>query len=617
MTPTFVLGPGARIGPYEILSELGRGGVGVVYRARDVKLRREVALKTLASVGDADATERFVREARAAARLKHPGIVQVLGVERAGAISVVALELVEGGSLARRIKDSGPLAPHAAAYLIRDLAHAVHAAHREGIVHRDLKPANVLLDRSGNPKLADFGMARDEKLTGITATGEVLGTPAYMAPEQAQGNQAAMGPTTDVYGLGGILYEALAGQPPFTGTSGLATLRRVLEEEPAPPSGPRARRGKAAVPRDLETICLKALEKRPERRYASADELARDLERFTQGEPVLARPIGGAERGWRWIRRRNRVASALAIALGVVAAASIRVALGQRREAEERRAAATREVDERRAAATRERQAAAVEIGSFETAARACPPDSGPRRTVVLRGVVMLGCAREAASVESTTEAFAVLLHADLAVAHHAVRFGEIGLATAVLDEASHLLWAGTAEDHARHHALSEHVTRRDEVLDLLTLAADCVRSDDLLPYAEELLTRALALDREYALPLTQRGSVRLARHDFEGARADCEHALALEPLSIEARIDLAHALVELGEGARATVEVERAVSQARTATTLLARGHVRARSGDRAGAVLDLRDVVTLQPGGPAAAEARSLLAELGAEPR
>ena len=313
------LGPGARLGSYRILALLGRGGMGVVYRARDERLKRDVALKTMSGLSDAEAVERFVREARAAGRLHHPGIVAVHDAGVEGGVPFMALELVEGPTLAQRIASGGPLSPNVAATLVRDVALAVEAAHDAGIVHRDLKPANVLLDAAQRPRLTDFGLARDSEATGITASGDALGTPAFMAPEQALAKNDAIGPRTDVYGLGAILYTALAGRPPHEGPSGMAVLRKVIEEEPASISRVRVQRGLAAVPRDLETVCFRALEKAPPQRYPSAQELARDLERFLAGEPVAASPAGLARRAWRVVRRNRALALAaltLSLSLG-------------------------------------------------------------------------------------------------------------------------------------------------------------------------------------------------------------------------------------------------------------------------------------------------------------
>jgi serine/threonine protein kinase len=289
---------------YEVLGVLGRGGMGVVYQARHLALDRVVALKMILAGAHADAEEvrRFRREAEAVARLQHPGIVQVFEIGQHQGLPFLALEYCAGGSLHRKLAGT-PLPPGEAARLTETLARALAAAHEKQIVHRDLKPHNVLLTESGAPKITDFGLAR--KLDGVskgTQTGAVVGTPSYMAPEQARGEP--VGPATDVYALGAILYEMLTGRPPFLGHDTFAVLAGVLHEEVVP-----VRRLQPALPRDLETICLKCLRKEPGTRYASALELAEDLRRFQQGEPILARPAGRVERLAKWARRRPAVAA--------------------------------------------------------------------------------------------------------------------------------------------------------------------------------------------------------------------------------------------------------------------------------------------------------------------
>jgi eukaryotic-like serine/threonine-protein kinase len=317
-------GPGPEAGPmpqvpgYEILGLLGRGGMGVVYRARHLALDRLVALKMIRAGGLAGAADltRFRSEAQAAARLQHPNVVQIHEVGEHDGLPFFSLELVEGGSLAERM-DGTPFPPRQAAQLVRTLAQAIQAAHMSGIVHRDLKPANVLLTRAGVPKVSDFGLAKKlDDAAGLTMTGEVMGTPSYMAPEQTGQTADKVGPATDVYALGTILYELLTGRAPFKATTALDTLYQVVHQEPVP-----ARQLQPKVPRDLETICLKCLQKEPRKRYASAEALAEDLDRFLAGEPIRARPVGVAGRFWRWCRRRPAVA-ALAAALALVAAAA-------------------------------------------------------------------------------------------------------------------------------------------------------------------------------------------------------------------------------------------------------------------------------------------------------
>jgi predicted Ser/Thr protein kinase len=308
---------------YEVLGELGRGGMGVVYRARQARLGRTVALKVLLAGAHAGEQElaRFRAEAEAVARLHHPNVVQVYEVGEEGGHPYLALEYVDGGSLADRLRGT-PLPAREAARLAEALARAVHAAHEKGIVHRDLKPANVLLTADGTPKVVDFGLAkRLDGATLHTQTGAVLGTPDYMAPEQAEGQ--AVGPAADIHALGTLLYQMLTGRPPFVAENALDTLLRVRLDEPVPPSVLQPK-----VPRDLSTVCLKCLPKAPAQRYASARDLADDLRRFLNGEPVRARPVGRAERLWRWCRRNPAVAALLvAVALTLVVGTAVSTVL--------------------------------------------------------------------------------------------------------------------------------------------------------------------------------------------------------------------------------------------------------------------------------------------------
>jgi serine/threonine-protein kinase len=299
---------------YEIECVLGRGGMGVVYRARQVKANRLVALKMVLSGGHADTAEleRFRTEAEAIARLQHPNIVQVHEVGEHRGLPFFSLELCQGGSLDRTLAGN-PVEAGEAARLVRALAVAMQAAHQASVIHRDLKPANVLLLADGTPKISDFGLARKLDEAGQTQTGAILGTPSYMAPEQAQGNKD-IGPAADIYALGAILYECLTGRPPFRAVTALDTIAQVVNEEPVPPQ-----RLNAQVPTDLQTIALKCLHKEPGKRYASAQQLADDLGRFLAGEPIWARPVGWPERAGKWVQRNPVVASLLAAVVVAVA----------------------------------------------------------------------------------------------------------------------------------------------------------------------------------------------------------------------------------------------------------------------------------------------------------
>jgi eukaryotic-like serine/threonine-protein kinase len=355
-------GPAPAVPGYEILGVLGRGGMGIVYQARQVKLKRLVALKMILAGDEAEPQplDRLRAEAEAVARLQHPNIVQLYEIGEHDGRPYLALEYVAGGSLEQRLHGA-PLPPEPAARLLAAVARAVHHAHRHGIVHRDLKPANILLrndegrmtndERSpkpeartpqgeggvrpsalgirhsfvishssfGIPKVTDFGLAKQlGSDSGRTHSGAILGTPSYMAPEQAEGKAKTIGPAADVFALGTILYETLTGRPPFRGATVLETLEQVCSQEPVPPS-----RLQPKLPRDLETICLKCLHKEPPKRYGSAEALAEDLERFLAGEPVRARPTPAWERALKWARRRKAAAALLVVStlalLGAVA----------------------------------------------------------------------------------------------------------------------------------------------------------------------------------------------------------------------------------------------------------------------------------------------------------
>jgi serine/threonine protein kinase len=301
------LGPGASprsgaravVEGYEILGELGRGGMGVVYKARQINLGRIVALKTILAGAHASASElaRFRWEAEAIARVHHPNIVQVYEVGETDGLPYFSLEFCGGGSLEQRLTE--PMPDRQAVELVRTLAHAVHAAHQAGIIHRDLKPANVLLDEDGTPKITDFGLAKKtEGGQGLTQSGAVMGTPSYLAPEQAGGHANRVTTQADVYALGAILYRCLTGRPPFQGDTVMDTLMQVLQRPPELPSIIRH-----GIDRDLELICLKCLEKDPARRYPSADALAADLGHWLDGTPVSVRPPALTTVLRSWVRQ--------------------------------------------------------------------------------------------------------------------------------------------------------------------------------------------------------------------------------------------------------------------------------------------------------------------------
>jgi tetratricopeptide (TPR) repeat protein/tRNA A-37 threonylcarbamoyl transferase component Bud32 len=309
--------PSADIAGYELLEVLGQGGMGIVYKARQVRLNRLVALKMIRAGEHATRRElaRFRTEAQAVAQIQHPNIVQIYEVGEHDGLPFFSLEYVDGCSLAKQF-GAMPQPPLQAARLVETLARAIHAAHQKGIIHRDLKPSNVLVAADGTLKVTDFGLAkRLDGDSGQTRTGVVMGTPSYMAPEQALGKTKEIGPAVDIYALGAVLYEALSGRPPFRGTTIWETLDQVRTQDPVPPG-----RLQPKVPRDLETICLKCLHKEPARRYATALDLARDLQCFLEGRPIQARPVSAWGRAYRWARRRPAQAGLVAaIGLAVLA----------------------------------------------------------------------------------------------------------------------------------------------------------------------------------------------------------------------------------------------------------------------------------------------------------
>ncbi len=334
---------------YELLGVLGEGGMGIVYRARHRELDRVVALKMIkpGSLVGTEVVARFRTEAEAVARLQHPNVVQIFEVGEWGGQPYFTLEYCAGGSLDRKLAGT-PLPPWDAARLVEMLARAMAVAHAQNIIHRDLKPHNVLLAADGSPKITDFGLARKLDEAGLSLSGEIIGTPSYMAPEQARGDLKAVGPPADVYAVGAVLYELLTGRPPFKAATKLETVMQVLADEPVPP-----RRLQPKTPRDLETICLKCLAKEPAKRYAAAQALADDLQRFRMGEPIVARPVGQVQRLVKWARRRPAVA---ALSGALVAAVVLGFALVTWKWLEELEARAQAEIREREATEARDNE---------------------------------------------------------------------------------------------------------------------------------------------------------------------------------------------------------------------------------------------------------------------
>lgn len=312
-------------GDYELIHEIARGGMGVVYAARQVSLNRIVAVKMILSgaLASEKDVQRFRAEAEAAANLRHPNIVTIHEIGQHKGQHYFSMEYIDGQNLAE-VGRGQPMSARGAAECVKTLAEAVDYAHLQGTLHRDLKPSNVLLDEHGQPHITDFGLAkRLREDASLTATGQVLGTPSFIPPELAAGRHESVGPHTDLYALGAILYFLLTGRAPFAGQNLEETLTQVLNKEPVPP-----RTINPAVPRDLETICLKCLEKDWQRRYPKASELARDLDRFLLGEPVHARPAGQMEKLWRWACRHSVVATlATGLMVALVALIALFIAL--------------------------------------------------------------------------------------------------------------------------------------------------------------------------------------------------------------------------------------------------------------------------------------------------
>ncbi|MBI4658458.1 MAG: serine/threonine protein kinase [Verrucomicrobia bacterium] len=318
--PHSALGSVRRFGDYELFEQIARGGMGVVYKARQVKLNRTVALKMILSGQFASKQEvlRFRSEAEAAANLRHPNIVAIYETGECEAQHYFSMEYVQGRNLAEIVRD-GPLPAQRAARYAQIIAEAIHYAHQQGTLHRDLKPSNVLIDADDQPRITDFGLAKRVRGDfGLTVTGQVLGSPNFMPPEQTGARHAKVGPPSDVYGIGAILYHLLTGRPPFQAEAIEDVLLQLREKEPVAP-----RLLNPSVPRDLETICLKCLEKEPGKRYPTAHALAEELGRFLRDEPILARPATRFERGWRWCRRKPVIASLAAATAALVLVVAI------------------------------------------------------------------------------------------------------------------------------------------------------------------------------------------------------------------------------------------------------------------------------------------------------
>jgi tetratricopeptide (TPR) repeat protein len=556
---------------YEVLEELGRGGMGVVYKARQSGLKRVVALKMIQPAAGGVPLARFRAEAEALARLQHPHIVQVYEVGEHEGRPFLALELLTGGSLDRHLQGA-PQPPRRAAQLVATLARAVHAAHERGVVHRDLKPANVMLAEDGTPKITDFGLAKDlHDDSGRTRTGDILGTPNYMAPEQARGKSCGVTPRTDVYALGAILYELLTGRPPFSGETLWDTLEQVARQEPVPP-----RRLQPKAPRDLETVCLKCLEKEPARRYASAAELADDCDAFLQGRPTRARPARPWGRAWRWARRHPAaVVAALALA-GLLAAHEVSQTAAVRESVEQAGLATARD-DARRSLTEAE---AAVNAAQWDRAG------DRAREALALLGQAPPHFADDPRLAELRARARRLIAQIGQQLTDQD-RYRQLGdLRDAVAFEQ---MTAPGTPDEARRLA--------EKALGLFGLSAD---ADEPLSLEGSHLTEAQkAQVREGCCELL----LGLAR-----AEADGRHAgRALRALALAERLGASHAayhrgradcLARLGRAAEAAEERRRAdACPLRTASDFFLRGADLCRQGRPDEATHHFRRALCLQP--------------------
>jgi len=541
--------PPRQIGPYAVVRELGRGGMGVVYLAEQPRLKRLVALKVIRAGAHASAEElaRFRAEAEAVARFQHPNIVQIHEIGEWEDLSYLALEYVDGGSLAQHAART-PQDPRAAAELVERLARAMHYAHEHGVIHRDLKPANILLAADSGqriegrkqpaeqdatcsssvagllsfvPKIADFGLAKAlADPAGPTQTGAVVGTPSYMAAEQARGGRAEIGPATDVYGLGAVFYELLTGRPPFVGTTALSTLEQVTSQDPVPPT-----RLQRHVPRDLETICLKCLAKEPQKRYRTALALADDVRRFLDGRPILARRTSAGERAWKWSRRRPLV-SGLAAALVLVAAMGYSGVVWQWRSAVAAAAGARRERDAARAA---QKKTDAINTFLLDDLLGEAAPENHPRQEKVTVEAILDVASRKVATAFADQPELEASLRLTLGGTYR-----RLGL----YDRAEpHLRRAVALYEQLRGIELEDAVNAREVLATLLQVRGQYDEAEALFRNAVAQRTvrdgpddpKTLTVINNLALLLMERGTADASRERFEEAGELFQRALAGE----------------------------------------------------------------------------------------
>lgn len=422
-------GPGSLVGDYELIEEIGRGGMGVIYRARHRRLGRIVALKMISAgrLASTDEIRRFRTEAEAAAQLDHPHIVPIYEVGEVNGQPFFTMRLIDGGSLQQALSERRPPfeVPHAVR-LMAQVARAVHHAHQRGILHRDLKPGNILLDRKGEPHVTDFGLVKQLEGTSpqitqemLTRTGAIVGTPSYMSPEQARAERS-LTIASDIYSLGAILYELLTGQPPFRGPNPVETLMQVLEKEP-----PRPRSLNGRLDQDLETICLKCLEKDPAQRYAAAADLADDLDRWLRREPIRARPISALERAWRWCRRNPTVATLTTAVMLLLISTVVGLAVAN--------AAILRSRDAAEQAAARERDLRTQEEAQRRRADRLAEEEKRMRTTLESAQALLTNAFN---STRAALNKERIMAYANrLGTARMALTMNQVALAEQVLDE--------------------------------------------------------------------------------------------------------------------------------------------------------------------------------------
>jgi serine/threonine protein kinase/Flp pilus assembly protein TadD len=586
--PTRATETGRTIGRYELVAELARGGMGVVYRGRDPAIDREVAVKLFAIDERArpGALERFQREARAAGRLRHPGIVPIYDFGVAGTTAYLVMDLVVGETLADLLRRGGPLAPREAARLCEGVARTLSFAHEQGVVHRDIKPANVLV-RGGQPLLVDFGIARNQSDASLSATGQLLGTPTYMAPEQLVGERGKVGPAADIYAVGGTLYELLTGAPPYDADNLLALISAKAREAPRSPAALRP-----DVDADLSAICLRCLAVAPEDRYPDAAHLARDLAAYLVGEEVLANPLGHGERAARWLRRRPirtaSIAAAAVLGLSSIAALVKEPPRGSTAVPEPVvTVVTTSEVPATSVVAAPpppelllERARALTAAGDldravddYEAALALLPPDDTGRGDVGRAlGEVLLSRSRVASGARNFGSAVTDLERA----LQHDPRATGLWLELAVI------------------HQATGDVTRRRDALD-----------------------RLLSLEPRHVTALHLRGDLRSNTSDLRGAIEDFTRCLELAPAHTAALHGRAWARVLLGQGGeRAMLEAAlqdytRSLELAPDdALTYQGRGYVNELLGDPGSAVADYERALKLFPAdSPHRARSESLL--------